>query len=235
MITREEAVKKIAREGIEHAEDLYDEIIPKPVVPQYVADWYEDIKEDFENKLFGYIRNFHIYNSRGESKDFNFWFDDNENAIKTLINMHQFGYEVKKEKRYTVRIRNLNVKNRFLVYGNFGVSIPYLLGYDTLTDLIAKINEWADERNLKQADPKIQWMRVTEEVGEIRDVLLKPTKFTDPQMALKDAIGDTLVTIIVLAHQLDLDVTECLGIAYEEIKNRKGKMVNGTFVKEEDL
>lgn len=117
----------------------------------------------------------------------------------------------------------------------FNVSVPYLLGYDTLTDLIAKINEWADERNLKQADPKIQWMRVTEEVGEIRDVLLKPTKFTDPQMALKDAIGDTLVTIIVLAHQLDLDVTECLNIAYEEIKNRKGKMINGTFVKEEDL
>lgn len=103
------------------------------------------------------------------------------------------------------------------------------------TDLITKINEWADERNLKQADPKIQWMRVTEEVGEIRDVLLKPTKFTDPQMALKDAIGDTLVTIIVLAHQLDLDVTECLNIAYEEIKNRKGKIVNGTFVKESDL
>ena len=117
----------------------------------------------------------------------------------------------------------------------FGVSIPYLLGYSTFSDLVAKINEWADERNLKQADPKIQWMRITEEVGEIRDVLLKPTKFTDPQMALKDAVGDTLVTIIVLAHQLDLDVTECLSIAYEEIKNRKGKMINGTFVKEEDL
>ncbi|MFQ8724695.1 MAG: MazG-like family protein [Streptococcus thermophilus] len=116
------------------------------------------------------------------------------------------------------------------------LNVGYLLGLDTtITDLIAKINEWADERNLKQADPKIQWMRITEEVGEIRDVLLKPTKFTDPQIALKDAIGDTLVTIIVLAHQLDLDVTECLGIAYEEIKNRKGKMVNGTFVKEDDL
>lgn len=118
------------------------------------------------------------------------------------------------------------------------VSIPHLLGYDTgntFSDLITRINQWADDRNLKQADPKIQWMRVTEEVGEIRDVLLKPTKFTEPQAALKDAIGDTLVTIIVLAHQLDLDVTECLGIAYEEIKNRKGKMINGTFVKEEDL
>lgn len=120
----------------------------------------------------------------------------------------------------------------------FRVSIPYLLDYDvdnTFSKLIANINDWADERNLKQSDPKIQWMRVTEEVGEIRDVLLKPTKFTEPNAALKDAIGDTLVTIIVLAHQLDLDVTECLSIAYEEIKNRKGKMVNGTFVKEEDL
>lgn len=107
--------------------------------------------------------------------------------------------------------------------------------YDGIPALIDKINHWADDRNLKQADPKIQWMRITEEVGEIRDVLLKPTKFTEPQAALKDAIGDTLVTIIVLAHQLDLDVTECLSIAYEEIKNRKGKMVNGTFVKEEDL
>lgn len=122
--------------------------------------------------------------------------------------------------------------------GCFDVSISYLLDYDTnnrFSELITKVNEWADERNLKQTDPNIQWMRITEEVGEIRDVLLKPTKFTEPQAALKDAIGDTLVTIIVLAHQLDLDVTECLGIAYEEIKNRKGKMVNGTFVKEEDL
>lgn len=120
----------------------------------------------------------------------------------------------------------------------FNVSISYLLGYDTgntFSDLITKINQWADKRNLKQADPKIQWMRITEEVGEIRDVLLKPTKFTEPNAALKDAIGDTLVTIIVLAHQLDLDVTECLGLAYEEIKNRKGKMINGTFVKESDL
>ena len=120
----------------------------------------------------------------------------------------------------------------------FGVDVPYLLGYDvdnTFEDLITNINQWADERNLKRADPKIQWMRITEEVGEIRDVLLKPTKFTEPQAALKDAIGDTLVTIIVLAHQLDLDVTECLSIAYEEIKNRKGKMINGTFVKEDDL
>nr|DAS92380.1 MAG TPA: NTP-PPase-like protein [Caudoviricetes sp.] len=105
----------------------------------------------------------------------------------------------------------------------FIVAEPEGPTYDSISELIDKVNEWADKRNLKQADPKIQWMRITEEVGEIRDVLLKPTEFTEPQAALKDAIGDTLVTIIVLAYQLDLDVAECLSIAYEEIKNRKGK------------
>lgn len=134
--------------------------------------------------------------------------------------------------------RQIKPNKAQLLADYFGVEVSYLLGYDsdnTFSDLIDKVNDWADKRSLKQADPKIQWMRITEEVGEIRDVLLKPTKFTEPQAALKDAIGDTLVTIIVLAHQLDLDVTECLSIAYDEIKNRKGKMVNGTFVKKEDL
>lgn len=135
----------------------------------------------------------------------------------------------------THEIKGSNAKK---LADHFNVSIPYLLGYDTnntFSELIDKVNEWAISHGLDKSNPKTQWMKVTEEVGEIRDVLLKPTKFTEPQAALKDAIGDTLVTIIVLAHQLDLDVTECLGIAYEEIKNRKGKMVNGTFVKGEDL
>ena len=102
-------------------------------------------------------------------------------------------------------------------------------------ELKDKVVRWAFERGLHQADPKIQWMRVTEEVGEIRDVLFKPTKFQDPKHALKDALGDSLVTLIVLATQLDLDLVECLETAYEEIKDRNGKMINGTYVKTEDL
>ena len=126
-MTRDEAVKKIAREGyisIEHAEELYGEIIPKPVVPQYVADWYEEHKDSFEEYLFQCIHDVVDFNNRDEVKDFKDWlsiFDGfmkdefkawmsqayENGAIKTLINMHQFGYEVK-EKRYTVRIRNLD-------------------------------------------------------------------------------------------------------------------------------
>lgn len=73
-----------------------------------------------------------------------------------------------------------------------------------MNNLIENIKHWADERGLKDADPNIQWMRVTEEVGEIRDVLLKPSKFTEPEEALKDALGDSLVTLIVLAYQKKL-------------------------------
>lgn len=115
----------------------------------------------------------------------------------------------------------------------FNVSVSYLLGYDnTFTDLIAKINEWAISHGLDKGNPKIEWMKVTE---EIRDVFLKPNDFDDPEMALKDAIGDSIVTLVVLCLQLGYDVEECLKIAYNNIKERQGKMVNGTFVKEEDI
>lgn len=69
---------------------------------------------------------------------------------------------------------------------------------DTITDLIAKVNEWAISHGLDKGNPKIEWMKVTEEVGEIRDVFLKPNDFEDPETALKDAIGDSIVTLVVL-------------------------------------
>lgn len=115
----------------------------------------------------------------------------------------------------------------------FNVSVPYLLGYDnTFTDLIAKINEWAISHGLDKGNPKIEWMKVTEEVGEIRDVFLKPHDFDDPELALKDAIGDSIVTLVVLCLQLGYDVEECLKIAYNNIKDRQGVMINDNFVKE---
>lgn len=53
--------------------------------------------------------------------------------------------------------------------------------------------------------------------------------------ALKDGIGDTVVTLIILAQQQGWTLEECLQYAYDEIKNRKGKTINGTFVKDSDL
>ena len=118
----------------------------------------------------------------------------------------------------------------------FGVSVGYLLGLDTpakdgIAELIDKVNEWAISHGLDKGNPKVEWMKVTEEVGEIRDVFLKPHDFADPEWSLKDAIGDSIVTLIVLCLQLGYDVEECLTIAYNDIKDRKGVMIDDNFVK----
>ena len=96
-----------------------------------------------------------------------------------------------------------------------------------MNNLITKINHWAISHGLDKGNPKIEWMKVTEEVGEIRDVFLKP----HPEWSLKDAIGDSIVTLIVLCLQLGYDVEECLTIAYNDIKDRKGVMIDDNFVK----
>ena len=116
----------------------------------------------------------------------------------------------------------------------FDVSISYLIDYDinnTFSELITKINEWAISHGLDKGNPKIEWMKVTEEVGEIRDVFLKPHDFADPEWSLKDAIGDSIVTLIVLCLQLGYDMEECLTIAYNDIKDRQGVMIDDNFIK----
>lgn len=107
-MNRDEAVKKIAREGyisIEHAEDLYDSIIPKPLVPQCVADWYEGNNGDLNGALFTMVR---LWDEKSRNSDFYRWFRKNKEAFQILVNMHQYGYEVEeeKEKLYTVEIPN---------------------------------------------------------------------------------------------------------------------------------
>ena len=103
--------------------------------------------------------------------------------------------------------------------------------YDGIPALIDKINKWAISHGLDKGNPKVEWMKVTEEVGEIRDVFLKPHDFADPEWSLKDAIGDSIVMLIVLCLQLGYDVEECLTIAYNDIKDRKGVMIDDNFVK----
>lgn len=103
--------------------------------------------------------------------------------------------------------------------------------YDGIPALIDKINQWAISHGLDKGNPKVEWMKVTEEVGEIRDVFLKPHDFADPEWSLKDAIGDSIVTLVVLCLQLGYDVEECLTIAYNDIKDRQGVMIDDNFIK----
>lgn len=74
----------------------------KPVVPQFVADWYEKHKNSLEFNIFDYVYRF----DKKEKSDLKDWFNDiNTNPFQTLFNMHQFGYEVEEEKRYIVKIK----------------------------------------------------------------------------------------------------------------------------------
>ncbi|MBT0897656.1 DUF1642 domain-containing protein [Streptococcus lutetiensis] len=87
----------------------------KPVVPQFVADFYELIKDDFEYGVYELCVNFYNCGLSGKIKH---WFDCNDtNPIQVLVNMHQFGYEVEKEKLYTVEIPNPNRADVSLVLG----------------------------------------------------------------------------------------------------------------------
>lgn len=95
-------------------------------------------------------------------------------------------------------------------------------------DLERHILHWAVQRNLVfPENAKNQLLKSFAEMGELADALLK-----DDKIKIIDGIGDVLVTLIILANSKGLDITECLSHAYNEIKHRNGKTVNGTFIKE---
>ena len=119
MMNKNEAVKKLATAGrlsISYAEDLYDSFFEKPVVPQYVADWYEEKKDSFNFYLVEVINNIPYGADEEDFSDFEKWIDDEEESLITLVNMHQFGYEVEKEAKYLVKMKgidtNFNSLNR---------------------------------------------------------------------------------------------------------------------------
>ena len=95
MMNKDEAVQKLATAGrlsIAHAEDLYDSIFPKPVVKQYVADWYEGNNDEFEINLFQCIGELVECYDKDLANDFENWLMSEElEVIQTLVNMHQFG------------------------------------------------------------------------------------------------------------------------------------------------
>ena len=99
--------------------------------------------------------------------------------------------------------------------------------YPSTTELI---RQWSVERGIHTADPKGQALKLGEEFGELFEGLAKGN-----EDMTKDAVGDMYVVLTILSQQLGFTIEECIEIAYEEIKNRKGRMVDGVFVKESDL
>ena len=97
-------------------------------------------------------------------------------------------------------------------------------------DITELIKKWAVDRNVVSGNPKAQMVKLLEEAGELASGINK-----NKLDLIIDSIGDTYVVLVILCMQLGLDINDCIKTAYEEIKDRKGKMVNGLFVKEEDL
>ena len=144
----------------------------------------------------------YIYN-----KAFARWFDNND-AYKTLADLH-------------VRDEYPRTGGLFPV----GADGRKSNGKASYFDLI---RTWAEERGLyHKGDPKTQTLKLMEEAGEICRAVLKKD---EPEII--DGIGDCVVVLTNLAHLCDTSIEECIEAAYNEIKDRKGKMDNGTFKKD---
>ena len=102
-----------------------------------------------------------------------------------------------------------------------------MMNLNTITN---EIKQWAIDRGLEMADPNKQMLKLMEEMGELAEGLAK-----GKESEVQDAIGDMYVVLTILSMQLNYDIEGCILLAYNEIKDRKGKMVNGVFVKESDL
>ena len=148
----------------------------------------------------------YVYN-----KAFARWFDNNDAHKTTLADAH---------------VRDLyNGKTRTGALAPTGVRQNGIEMPQTHFDLIRK---WASERGLyKKGDPKTQALKLVEEVGETCRAILKGN-----QGDIEDGIGDAVVVLTNLAHLCDTDIEHCIELAYNEIKDRKGKMDNGTFKKD---
>lgn len=148
MTDRQEAVQRLAIAGrlsMAHAEDLYDSLFEKPVVPKFVADWYEGNKEYLDYNIWEFIKHWAMQ----PEDEFKKWMlDDDKIPIITLVNMHQFGYEVEKEKRYSVKIKGIQEDESFLTYDK--VSNYWFFGDDS--EVIVMIRVLHTRKELEEAN-----------------------------------------------------------------------------------
>ena len=90
------------------------------------------------------------------------------------------------------------------------------------------IRKWATERGIyEKGNSHTQYVKLQEEAGELAKALLE-----ENMLEIVDAIGDIVVVLTNLAELNGVHIEDCIDVAYKEIASRKGKMINGTFVKE---
>jgi len=105
-----------------------------------------------------------------------------------------------------------------------------------LQDLFIAVRRWGVEKGITGAygtgTIKAQWGKVREEIQETEDAIAEYQSSAGSIRAVEDGIGDSIVTLILLAELMGLSAEQCLNAAYREINQRTGKMVDGTFVKD---
>lgn len=98
-----------------------------------------------------------------------------------------------------------------------------------LLENVNRIKHWHHDRNLIDgSDDKTQFAKLIQEAGELSDNICKGKD-------IKDDIGDMIVVLINIAERNNISLSECLECAWEDIKDRKGMMRDGVFIKEDDL
>jgi NTP pyrophosphatase (non-canonical NTP hydrolase) len=96
-----------------------------------------------------------------------------------------------------------------------------------MNELIQQVIQWHKDRNLIEgSDDKSQVMKLLQELGELSDSVCKGED-------VMDDIGDMLVVMINICERNGVEIEDCLGVAYDDIKDRKGKMVDGVFIKDD--
>jgi len=97
-------------------------------------------------------------------------------------------------------------------------------------DVEQLVIEWAKEKGIyRKENIRNQALKMCSESGEVADAILKMDN-----TAIKEEIGDVIVTLVILSNVQGWSLNDCLETAYNKIKNRKGKTINGTFIKQQD-
>lgn len=103
--------------------------------------------------------------------------------------------------------------------------------FGALDQLVKAVEQWSIDKSLHNGNSFTQFAKSSEEMGEVAAALCR-----DNTDALRDGIGDVVVTLVILAQQNNMTLQECLEQAYGEIKNRTGVMSkDGSFIKSEDI